>query len=134
MHDTATFKLTGEPVTISFLTDPAIGQGKFRLVNQGRARIVVVVERAWFETSEAAPRELSPLFPYDDDHDRSLDPSGIEVPPGATLNVSIGFPRLAYTPRDHEECAIRLRVKAGATVREARSPLVLVRRLPLDER
>ena len=134
MHDTATFTLMGEPVTISFLTDPAIGHGQFRLVNQGEAPIVVVVERAWFETNEAAPRRLSPLFPYDDDHDRPLDPSRIEIPPGATLNFSIGFPQLAYTPRDGEERAIRLRVKAGATVREARSPIVLIRRLPLEKR
>ncbi|HLK92769.1 MAG TPA: hypothetical protein VKZ18_22950 [Polyangia bacterium] len=133
MHDSATFTVKGEPVTMSFVDDPAIGHGKFRLVNHGAARIVAVVERAWFETSEAAPRELSPLLPYDDDHDRSLDPSRIEVPPGATLNLSIGFPRLAYTPRDGEECAIRLRVKVGAAVREARSPLVLIRRIPLDK-
>ena len=133
MRDLATFTLTGQPVTISFLTDPAIGQGEFRLVNQGGARIVVVVEGAWFETSEAAPRPLSPLSAYDDDHNRPLDPSRIEIPPGATSSFSIGFPRLAYTPRDGEECAIRLRVKVGTTVREARSPLVLVRRLPLDK-
>ena len=132
MHDTATFTLMGQPVTIGFVDEAAIGHGEFRLVNRGRAAVVVAVDGAWFETNAAAPRALSPLSAFDDDYKRALDPSRIEIPPGATLNVSIGFPRIAYSPRYGEECAIGLRVSAGATIREARSPLQLVRRHPLD--
>ena len=131
-HDTATFTLIGQPVTISFVDQAAIGHGEFRLDNRGRAAVVVALDGAWFETSAAASRALSPLSAFDDDHKRALDPSRIEIPPGATLNVSIGFPRIAYSPRHGEECAIGLRVSAGATIREARSPLQLVRRHPLD--
>ena len=41
-------QLIGETVTVSYVADPSVGHGQFRLKNDGEIAQVVTVESAWY--------------------------------------------------------------------------------------
>jgi hypothetical protein len=121
--------LTGEPVEISYVADPHVGRGEFVLANPGPAPLSASVETAWFE-ADAQRRPLSGVTVFDLDHDQTLDAHALRVEAGDTLRFWLGFPRIAYEPQVGEAAAVGLRLRAGDTLLEARSPVRFLRRWP----
>ena len=121
--------LSGEPVDISYVSDPTIGHGAFRLSNAGDAPISVAVTAAWLELgSQRKPLDRYTI--YDLAQERMVDPKHFQVGAKATLGFLLGFPSMAYEPRFGESAAVGATLSAGGVELTARSPLRFERRIP----
>lgn len=121
--------LNGETVDISYVSDPAIGHGAFRLSNAGDAAISAAVTAAWLELGSQR-RPLDHFTIYDLSQERMIDPKHLQVGAKATLGFLLGFPSLAYEPAFGESAAVGATLSAGGVEVTARSPLRFVRRIP----
>jgi hypothetical protein len=121
-------RLIGEPVTISYLTDPMISRGKFRLENHGVFTARMAVESAWVRIDRQR-LPLSHISLFDVDTDRQLDPDHLDVAPGGIATFLLGFTRVPYA-QEAGEVVVGLRLVGAPTTIEAESPVQLVRRIP----
>jgi hypothetical protein len=124
-------QLIGETVTVSYVADPSIGRGQFRLENAQTAPITASVVSAWLELGDNQ-RPLTGISVFDLDHDQALDPDHFEVGAESTLRFLMGFPVVAYEPRFGEATAVGLRLNVDGTELTARSLIEFIRRLPLN--
>ncbi len=121
--------LTGETVIVSYVSDPSLGYGRFRLENKGSRQLTAAVESAWLELGERQ-QPLGSLTVFDVDHDRNLDPNGFDLAPGASLTFLLSFPTVPYQPPFGESTAVGLRLSADHTELQALSPIRFERRIP----
>jgi len=122
-------QLIGEVVTVSYVADPSLGHGKFRIENHGATTVTAMVESAWLDLA-GARQPLASVSVYDLNLERMVNPKGFKVDGGATMKFLVGFPKLVYEPRFGETTAIGLRVIADHQTLEATSPVVFERRIP----
>lgn len=130
-EQTPTVTLAGEPVTISYVADPAVGHGRFRLENHGSAAVRAVVESAWLEAG-GERRPLAGISVFDVQEERSLQPDDIRVAPGAAATLLVGFPRIMFEPRFGEPAAVGVSLLVDGARLQALSPLRFIRRIPRD--
>lgn len=125
------FRLAGETVTVSYVADPAIGRGEFRLTNGAESARTAAVLSAWLESGDGR-QPLAGVSVFDLDREQGLPPEGFEVGARATLSFALGFPRVAREPRFGESLAVAVKLSVNGTELEARSPIKFIRRIPLD--
>ena len=121
--------LTGAAVDISYVADPAIGHGEFRLSNAGDAPIFAAVTVAWLELGDQR-KPLHQLTVFDLAQEHMVNPQHFQVGPKATLGFLLGFPSMPYEPRFGESAAVGVKLTANGTEVTATSPLKFVRRMP----
>lgn len=122
-------RLIGETVTISYVADPSIGYGQFRLENRGAVAVTAAVESAWLELG-GHRQPLAGVTVFDLDQDRMVDPESFEVDAEATVRFLVGFPRVAHEPRFGESSAVGLRLNVNGAELQALSLIEFVRRIP----
>lgn len=122
-------RLAGETVEISYVADPVIGHGQFRLENGGMNAVSATVESAWL-TLGARQQPLTEVSVYVTGEEQTVDSQNFEVKAQAILNFLLGFPAVAYEPVFGESVAVGLRLQADGMELEAFSPITFVRRLP----
>jgi hypothetical protein len=121
--------LAGETVDISYVSDPKIGHGSFRLSNAGDAAVSAGVVAAWLELgNQRKPLDQFTVFDLAKEH--MVDPKHFEVGAKARLGFLLGFPTLAYEPGFGESAAVGVTLSAGGAEVTALSPLRFVRRMP----
>jgi len=125
-------QLVGETVTISYVADPSVGHGEFRLENSGDVAVTAAVESAWLELG-ARRQPLADVTVFDLDQDQMVNPKSFKVDAKTTLKFLVGFPRVTYEPRFGESSALGLRLNINGTELQALSPLKFVRRIPYDQ-
>lgn len=133
-HETMTtrhsgLQLTGETVTVSYVADPSMGHGQFRLENQGAVAVTAAVESASLEFG-GHQQPLSGITVFDLDQDQMVDPDSFKVDAGKTMRFLVGFPVVAHEPRFGESIAVGLRLTVNGAELTALSPIKFVRRFP----
>jgi hypothetical protein len=123
------FELRGETVEVSYLTDPTIGQGQFRLENRGGTPAQASVRSVWLQLGDRR-QELDSVTVYDIDQEQAIDSQNLTIEAGATLKFLVGFPGIVHEPVFGESTAVGLRVRINGTNLEALSSIKLIRRLP----
>jgi hypothetical protein len=124
-----TLRLIGEPVIVSYIANPFIGHGQFRLENHGASAVAASIDAVWLELGESR-KQLSDISAFDLDHDRPANPDSLTVEAESMIRFLVGFPRLAHEPPFGESAAVRLRVHSGGVQLQAVSPIKFVRRIP----
>lgn len=124
----AEIRVTGEPVVVSYLADPRISRGRFRLENDGDSTARTAVELAWVRIG-GQRQHLVHISLFDVDTDQQLDPNQLEVAPGEIVTFLVGFPRIPYHEAD-SEVSVGIRLTGSPTPVEAESPIQLIRRIP----
>lgn len=122
-------QLIGETVTVSYVADPSVGHGQFRLENRGAVAVTVAVELAWLELG-GHRHTLASITVFDLDQDRMVNLEGFKVDTKATLSFLLGFPKVAHEPRFGESSAVGLRLRVNGAELQALSPIKFVRRFP----
>ena len=122
-------QLIGETVTVSYVADPSVGHGQFRLENRGAVAVMAAVESAWLELG-AHRQPLAGITVYDLDQERMVNPASFRIDAEATVTFLVGFPRVAHEPRFGESSAVGLRLSVNGTELQALSPIAFVRRFP----
>jgi len=125
---TEVFRLLGEPVVTSYVADPVVARGQFRLENHGDATARTAVVAAWLRV-DGRRLPLGTVFPFDVREGRELDPRRLEVGPREVLTFLLGFPRVPYDERAGE-VAVGLRLAGLVMPIEAESAVRLIRRIP----
>lgn len=125
---TTTPELVGETVTLSVVGEFRVGHGRFRLGNPGSEPVHAKVEGLWFEVDgQRTPLVLGSV--HDLQLGINLDPLDIELAPGQTLTVLIGFPPFVHEPHAQESSAVVVSVAIDGRALEASSALRFERRL-----
>jgi hypothetical protein len=124
---TASIQVTGEPVVISYLADPLVGRGQFRLENHGDSTAQTAVESVWLRIDRQR-QPVSHISLFDVGTERPLDPEHPSVAPGETVTFLLGFPRVPS--EGSGDVAVGLRLAGGTTPIEAESHIQIVRRIP----
>ena len=121
--------LTGQPVEISYVADPVIGHGQFRLENHRAQAVTASVQSAWLQLG---PRQqaLTQVTVYVLGEEQMVDPQDFKVEAQSALDFLLGFPAVAYEPPFGESVAVGLRLQVNGAELEALSPITFVRRLP----
>ena len=125
----ANLQLTGETVTVSYVADPSLGYGRFRLENSGGAAVNAAVKEVWLEM-DGQRQPLSGTTVFDRGIEQMVDPHGFDIDAGATLEFLVGFPRRAYAPRFGESTYVGLALSVDGEALQARSEIRFVRRIP----
>jgi hypothetical protein len=123
--------LIGEMVTISYLTDPSLGYGQFRLENPTAKVLNARVEDAWLEIGDRR-QSLENVSIFDRVGNQPVDPKSFNVAAGAELSFLLNFLPVACNPRFGETYTVGLRIKANGAEVEALSSIQLVRRMPRE--
>lgn len=119
--------LVGETVTESGLGDLHAGHGQFRLENPGPEPVDVTLDELWLEVGDRKDT-IEAVSVFQTDTDTQLDPAGFSARSGAT-NFLVGFRSVADPTGPGERLSVGLRLMAGETALEARSPVVFERRI-----
>lgn len=122
-------ELIGEDVTVSYVADPVIGHGIFRLKNHMPTAMTVTVQSAWLALGEHR-RPLSEIHVFDVALEKAIDPCCLRVDAGGTIRFLLGFPSLVYEPRFGESVFVELQLSVDDSRLQARSPISFVRRVP----
>src|SRR4051812_46008350 len=91
------FQLIGETVEVSYVADPTIGHGEFRLENHGQNQAHALVVSVWLHLGDRR-EELDSFTAYDLDQEQAIDPQNITIAANATLRFLVGFPAIVYEP------------------------------------
>lgn len=126
------FHLIGETVIVSYVADPSVGHGQFRLENRGAVAVVAAVESAWLEFG-AHRQPLAEVTVFDLDQEQTVNPGGFKVEARATVTFMLGFPKVAYEPRFGESSAVGVRLSVNGAELQALSPIVFQRRIPRNQ-
>lgn len=122
-------ELTGETVTVSYVTDPSISRGQFRLRNPWSVALTARVNSAWLEIG-SRHQTLVGITVFDLDQEQMVSPGGFKVDAATTVTFILGFPRIAYEPRFGESSVVGLRLDVNGVELQALSPIVFERRIP----
>ena len=122
-------QLIGEAVTVSYVADPSVGHGQFRLENHGDVAMMAVVKLAWLELG-GRQQPLAGVTVFDLDQDQMMNPENFKVGVEATVTFLLGFSKVAYEPHFGESAAVGLRLRVNGTEIQALSPIKFVRRIP----
>ncbi|MBI2930808.1 MAG: hypothetical protein HYY16_04085 [Planctomycetes bacterium] len=125
----STLRLIGEAVTVSYVADPSVGYGQFRLENDEDVPAMAAVESAWLEFDDQR-KPLAGVTVFDRAQEKMVNPDRFEVGAKATLSLMVGFPPTTYEPHFGESSAVGLRVRVDGVVLQALSSLKFVRRIP----
>jgi hypothetical protein len=123
-------QLIGETVTISYITDPSVGHGRFRLENYGDTSVIATVKLAWLEFGEHQ-QVLAGVTLFDIDQERMVNPESFTISAKSAETFLVGFPKVAHEPRFGEIAAVGLRLNANGINLQALSPIKFERRIPL---
>lgn len=122
-------ELAGEQVTISTVGDFRVGHDRFRLHNVGSDELVAAFDNLWLDVNgKRQSLQLGSIFEME--RGQNLDPTYLRLAPGETLSLLIGFPSFVHNPKASEQTAAVVRLRAGARMLEASSPLRFERRIP----
>ncbi len=121
-------RLMGEPVTISYVADPGLSRGQFRLENHGTAAITAKVEAVWLEREGQQP--LTEITIFNLEQEQTVSPENLTVQAGTAMTFLVGFPRIAYEPDFGETVAVGLRLSINGVELQALSPVEFIRRVP----
>jgi hypothetical protein len=116
-------------VSLSSLTDPWIGYGRFRLINGNNTAITASVQAAWLQMGEDC-QSLVSVTVFDIDEERTVDPEGFQIAASETKTFLLGFPRVVYGARSDQSLAVGLRLTISGSELQALSPIHFVRRIP----
>jgi hypothetical protein len=122
-------QLIGETVTVSYVADPSVGHGQFRLENRGVVTVTAALESARLQLG-AHRQPLVGITVYDLDQEQMVNPESFKVDVGTTMRFLVGFPKVAYEPRFGESTAVELLLKVDGATLQALSPIKFVRRVP----
>lgn len=122
-------QLVGETVTVSYVADPWVGHGRFRLENHDAVAVTATVESAWLELG-GRRQPLAGITVFDLEQDKMVNPTGFRIDAKATLPFLVGFPRVVHVPRFGESGAVGLRLTVNGTELQALSPIVFIRLIP----
>jgi hypothetical protein len=122
-------KLIGETVTVSYVADPSVGHGQFRLENDATVAVTAAVESAWLEFG-GQEQLLTCITVFDLNQEQMVTPESFKVDAEATLLFLVGFPKFAHEPRFDEASAVGLRLSVNGAELKALSPIKFVRRFP----
>lgn len=121
--------LIGIPRTISYLSDPQIGNGQFQLTNPGAEAVEVSIVQAQLHLADQVT-VLSPVHIFDRAKGIARDEVPVVLEAGHTLDFSLSFEPVAYTSHRQSPVAVALTVVAGADTLSARCAITLVQRIP----
>ena len=123
--------LIGETVTVSYVSDPSVGRGRFRLENLGTVTVVAALKSAWLEL-EGHRQPLADVTVFDLEQDQVMNSDRFKVDAEATVTFLVGFPKVAHTPRFGESIAVGLQLGINGAELQALSPIKFVRRIPRE--
>jgi hypothetical protein len=123
--------LVGERVTVSYVADPSVSYGQFRLENHEAVAVTITVESVWLEI-EGHQQPLTGFTVFDLDQDRLVNPKNFKVDAEKTVRFLVGFPKVVHEPRFGETTAVGLRLKLNSTELQALSPIQFIRRFPYE--
>ena len=126
----SSLQLIGETVTISYVANPSIGYGQFRLENHGTTRVMASVQSVWLELGEHQ-HLLSAIKVFDLNQDQMVSPEGFEVDGSEKLTFMVGFPKVDHNPTFGESIAVELQLNVNGDKIQAKSPIKFERRIPL---
>jgi len=121
-------RLVGETVTKSGLGDLTAGHARFRIENPGPEPVEVALDELWLQVGDRR-QTIEPVSALATDTDTALDLAGFSARSGST-DFLVGFRSIADPTGPGEELSVGLRLSAGETELEARSPIVFQRRIP----
>lgn len=124
-------KLVGEMVTVSYVANPAIGHGRFRLENHGSKPLTAEVETVWLELGEKQ-QPLVDITVFNLRLDEMVNPAAFMIDAGSTETFLVGFPRIAYEPRFGIAMAVGLQLSINGIKLVAHSPVNFERRYPYN--
>lgn len=124
-------QLIGETVTVSYVADPAVGHGQFRLENHGSGAVMAAVKSVWLELG-GRQQPLTGITVFDLDQEQMVNSESFNVDAGETMRFLIGFPVVTHEPRFGESAAVSLRLNVNSSELSALSPIEFVRRIPYD--
>lgn len=124
-------QLMGETVTVSYVADPSISYGQFRLTNPGPLAFNATVKSAWLELAEQH-QPLTEVSVFDTDQDTEISSKGFEVKAESTLNFLIGFPKIKYELHSRDVVAVHLQLSVNGIELQALSQIKFERRIPLN--
>lgn len=122
-------QLIGETVTVSYVANPSIGHGQFRLENHGTTRVMATVKSVFLELGEHR-QPLAEITVFDLNQDRMVSPEGFEVNASEKLTLMIGFPKVDHEPAFGESIAVELQLNVNSDEIQAKSPIKFERRIP----
>lgn len=122
-------QLIGESVTVSYVADPSLGHGQFRLENHGNTAVMAAVKSAWLELG-ARIQPVVDVTLYDLAQEQMINPDGFKIEAGATKRFLIGFPKFIYEPNFGEKTNVGLRLTINGDELQAFSSIVFERRIP----
>lgn len=126
--DVSLIHLVGETIVVTYVADPVVSRGQFRLENHGTSAAFVAVESAWVRMG-GRQQPLPQVFLFDVDADQQLDPSRLRVAPGQQVTFLLGFAGVPYLP-PADDVVVGLRLSGPPASIEAESPVQFVRRIP----
>jgi hypothetical protein len=126
-------KLIGETVTVSFVSDPALARGQFRLENHGSEPLRCAVETAWLDIN-GQRRSLNDITVYDLTLDQSVPPGEFALPGGASMSFLLGFPRIGYEPQFGASVYVGLSLQVNNKSLQAESSVRFEQRIPRGDR
>lgn len=122
-------QLIGETVTVSYVADPSIGHGRFRLDNPGDVAVMVAVKSAWLELG-GHRQPLTGVSIFDLGRDQMMNPESFKIDAAATVTILVGFPEVAHQPRFGESGAVGLQLSVNGAEVQALSAIKFERRIP----
>lgn len=88
-------QLTGETVTISYVANPAMARGQYKLTNSGDNAVEISVHAVWVELG-GRRQALNDFSVYDRKLEQTLNPQKFTLDAKSTMNFFIGFPKFSY--------------------------------------
>ena len=129
MQEAMHYTVVGEPVKISYLADPTIGRGQFRIENTTGRVARAEVRSVWLEIG-AQCQALIPTSVYLLDAQQEVAAEGFEVAATPITRILIGFPRVALQTQFGETVSVGIVMTIEGFEFQARSAIVLERRYP----
>lgn len=123
------FQLIGETVTVSYIADPSVGHGHFRLENHGTTAVMAAVKSVWLEIG-IHRQPLSGFTVYNLDQEQMVNPERFKIDAGSTIRLLIGFPKITYEPGFGESTGVGVRLSVNGAELQALSSIVFERRIP----
>jgi hypothetical protein len=121
--------LTALPTTISYLSDPKIGNGHFQLTNPGPDQVEVRIVQAQLHLADQVTA-LSPVHIFDRINGVARDEVPLVLAAGDTLDFYLSFAPVAFTSQKMSPVAVALSMRVGADTLSARCEITMVQRIP----
>lgn len=128
----SSLQLIGETVTVSYVADPAVGYGQFRLKNHGTVDVIAAVQSVWLEIGEQR-QTFAEVTVFDLEQDQMVNPQAFTVHASKELAFMVGFPRVNYEPSFGELSGVGLQLKVNDDELQALSPIRFERRIPYSQ-